>query len=272
MSRNRVFSLASIVLVGLCFLPVAYGASSGACSAAGAAGIQHHMPAVDQKCEPHFTYTPGPHGPDHWEGACNTGHVQSPIDIQQAERASLTPLDFRYRPIALTILNDCDHYRIQVKFHRNYWLKVGDTFYSLDEFHFHEPGENAVHGKRPSMVIHLVHRSLGKSSVLVVEVPVVVGKENPTIKALWAHIPPQGKEQTFEDVLINAADLLPADHSFYKFPGSLTTPGCDEDVTWYVLKHPIEVSEAQVAEYMKHYHDTARPLQPLNGRHVQESK
>ena len=32
------------------------------------------------------------------------------------------------------------------------------------------------------------------------------------------------------------------------------------------------LSEAQVAEYRTHYHDTARPLQPRNGRPVQESK
>lgn len=271
MSRNRVFSL--LLLFVPCFLPFAHATAIDACPAAGAAEIQHHAnPSGGQKCEPHFTYTPGPHGPDHWEGACNTGHVQSPIDIQHADKASLEPLDFRYRPVALTILNDCDHYRIQVKFRRNYWLNIGKNFYSLDEFHFHEPGENAVHGKRPRMVIHLVHRSLGESNVLVVEVPVVVGKENPTIKTLWAHIPPKGKEHTFEDVYINVADLLPANHSFYKFAGSLTTPLCTEDVTWYVLKNPIEVSEAQVAEYMTHYHDTARPIQPLNGRPVLEPK
>jgi carbonic anhydrase len=274
MSRNQMLALAWLVCFGVFFPQATHAILSNACQAAQTEQHQHQTNVsgtADQKCDPHFTYTPGPHDPSHWEGACNTGHVQSPIDIQNAERASLAPLNFHYQPVALNILNDCDHYRIQVKFPENDWLKVGKTLYTLNEFHFHEPGENAVNGKRPVMVIHLVHRS-SESSVLVVEVPVVVGKENPTIKTLWEHIPPRGKEQKFEGVKINAADLLPADHSFYKFPGSLTTPLCTEGVAWYVLKNPIEVSAAQVAEYMTHYHNTARPLQPLNGRPVQESK
>jgi carbonic anhydrase len=69
---------------------------------------------------------------------------------------------------------------------------------------------------------------------------------------------------------INPMDLLPVDRSFYRYPGSLTTPICNEVVAWYVMKNPIEFSEGQIAEYAKHYHDTARPLQPLNARPVTE--
>jgi carbonic anhydrase len=139
----------------------------------------------------------------------------------------------------------------------------------LSELHFHEPGENAVNGKRPAMAIHMVHLS-PESNFLVIEVPVVAGKENPVIKTLWEHIPEKGREDKLPDIKINAGDLLPADRSFYRFPGSLTTPLCNEGVEWYVMKNPIEMSEAQIAEYKKHYHDTARPLQPANGRPVAE--
>jgi carbonic anhydrase len=69
---------------------------------------------------------------------------------------------------------------------------------------------------------------------------------------------------------INAADLLPSDRSFYRYPGSLTTPICNEVATWMVMKNPIELSEAQIAQYSKRYRDNARPLQPLNGRPVSE--
>jgi carbonic anhydrase len=37
------------------------------------------------------------------------------------------------------------------------------------------------------------------------------------------------------------------------------------------MKNPIEFCQAQIAEYKKYYHDTARPLQLLNGRPVAES-
>jgi len=83
---------------------------------------------------------------------------------------------------------------------------------------------------------------------LIIEVPMVAGKENPLIKTLWERIPAPGKEIKAEGIKINPADLLPADRSFYRFPGSATTPICNEVATWYVMKSPIEVSEAQIAQ------------------------
>jgi carbonic anhydrase len=111
-----------------------------------------------------------------------------------------------------------------------------------------------------------------EATFLIIEVPVVVGKENPVIKTLWEHIPEPGKEQKAEGVRIGAMDLLPAERGFYSFRGSLTKPVCNEGVAWYLMKSPIEMSEAQIAEYRKHYHNTARPFQPLNDRPVTESK
>jgi carbonic anhydrase len=225
-------------------------------------------PATD-KCDPKFSYAEGPHGPSHWEGVCTTGQMQAPIDIQHADKLRLAPMKYEYQPAELDIINDCNHYRIQVRFPDNFWLKVGKKPYFLSELHFHEPGENAVNGKRPAMAIHMVHLS-PESTFLVIEVQVIVGKENPVIKALWEHIPAPGKEGKVPNVKINPGDLLPADRDFYRFPGSLTTPLCNEGVEWFVMKKPIEMSEAQIAEYKKYYHDTARPLQPVNGRPIAE--
>jgi carbonic anhydrase len=38
-----------------------------------------------------------------------------------------------------------------------------------------------------------------------------------------------------------------------------------------VMKKPVEISPAQIAAFAKLYPDNARPLQPLNGRTIQES-
>lgn len=257
-----------------------HASSGNACLAGSAAEPQHSHPKGqphqmntpdpgNQKCDPKFTYTEGPHGPDHWEGVCTTGHMQAPIDIQHAEKLRLAPLSFLYQPAELTIANDCNHYRIEERFPDNQWLRVGKKPYFLSELHFHEPGENAVNGKRPAMSIHLVHLS-PESTFLVIDIPVVVGKENPVIKTLWEHIPEKGHEDKFPGVKINAGDLLPTNRDYYRFPGSLTTPLCNEGVEWYVMKNPIEMSEAQIEEYKKHYHNTARPLQPVNGRPIAE--
>ncbi len=228
-----------------------------------------HLALGGEKCDPKFTYEEGPLGPSHWAGLCNSGKMQAPIDIQHAEKLRINDLKFNYQPADLDIVNDCNQYRILVKFPDNYWLTVGKKPYFLSEIHFREPGENAVNGKRPRMSIQLVHFS-PEGVFLIIEVPVVAGKENPVVKTLWKNIPAPGKETKVKGVKINPTDLLPADRSFYRFPGSLTTPICNEVATWYVMKNPIELSEEQIAEYTKHYHNTARPLQPLNDRPVSE--
>ena len=71
---------------------------------------------------------------------------------------------------------------------------------------------------------------------------------------------------------VNAADLLPSDHAYYTYLGSLTMPPCSEGVTWYVLKTPMRLSLEQVAAFAKVYPMNARPIQPLNGRELLASK
>lgn len=71
-------------------------------------------------------------------------------------------------------------------------------------------------------------------------------------------------------------DLLPANKDdFYRYSGSLTTPTCDEVVTWTVFKDPITISSAQLAKFRElrdavghRLANNFRPVQPLNGRIV----
>jgi carbonic anhydrase len=229
---------------------------------------------VTDKCGPKYTYDEGPRGPDHWEGVCNTGQMQSPVNISQPEKISaklLPQLLFSYQPAELDMVNDCNNYQVKLRFPPNQWLKVARRPYRLSEVRFREPGEIAVDGKRPPMALQLVHLS-PEANILIVEVQVVVGKENPTIQTLWEHIPYPGKEIKVASIKINVTDLIPADHGFYRFPGSLTAPICNEPVQWYLMKDPIEMSEAQITQYGKYYHNTARPLQPLNDRPLVETE
>lgn len=229
---------------------------------------------ASEKCEPTFTYEDGPLGPRHWNGVCATGRMQTPIDVtntQQVPVPPLQPLEFGYKPADLDMVNDCNKHQVKVRFPENTWLKLARKPYRLSEIDFHQPGENAVNGKRSPMSIQLIHLS-PESTFLVIEVPVIAGKENPVIAGLWKHIPSGGREVMTSEVKVDPMDLLPADRSFYRFPGSLTTPVCNEGVTWFLMKNPIEMSDAQIASYKKYYHDTARPLQPLNDRPVFESR
>jgi carbonic anhydrase len=233
----------------------------------------HHMnvPMGEETCAPKYTYDDGPSGPSHWQGLCNTGKLQAPIDIEHAEKLPIQKLRFLYQPADLDLINDCNQYRILARFPDNDWLTVGKTPYFFSELHFRAPGENAIDGKRPRMSVQLVHLS-PESKFLIVEVPVVAGKENPAMKTLLQHVPAPGKENKLDGVKIDPTDFLPADRTVFRFTGSLTTPICNQETLWYVMKNSIEFSEAQIAEYTKYYRDTARPLQPLNGRQIAESQ
>lgn len=226
--------------------------------------------APEPTCDPHFTYTPGPHGPEHWGGDCNSGQVQSPVNIAQATSADLPRIEFEYQPSGLDILNDCNHWTVKINYGAGSVIKIGNTSYTLKQFHFHEPSEEAIDGQHEAMVVHLVHES-SEGKLAVIAALVKAGKENPLIKTLWANIPPPGQEAHLK-IQINASDLLPADHGYYFLPGSLTTPPCTQGVTWFVLKTPIEFSQAQIDQYKTHYHNTARPIQPVNGRPIEETK
>jgi len=285
MSRNRVTAIQTLAFSALCLALFTYAAPAGSCQAAEPTekmgphqhGHAHQMnlpSGVTDKCGPKYTYDDGPLGPDHWEGVCRTGHSQSPIDITKSEKMTVPPLSllqFHYQAADLDMVNDCNRYVIKVRFPENMWLKVARKPYRLSEIDFREPGENAIAGKRPPMSLEFVHLS-PEATFLIIEVPVVVGKENSVIKTLWEHIPKPGKERTTAEVKVNAMDLLPADHGFYTFRGSLTSPQCNEGVIWYVMKSPIEMSQTQIDQYKKYYHNTARALQPVNERPVIQSQ
>lgn len=284
MSRNRI-SVSQLLSLCVLLLSISVPAAAPRCQIAQppekASEHQHghsmdmNIPSgVTDKCEPKFTYDDGPLGPGHWQGICTTGRAQSPIDITNTEKMPippLAPLQMSYEPADLDMVNACNQYLLKVRFPDNKWLRVARKPYRLSEIVFHEPGEVAVNGKRPPMSLQLIHLS-PELTFLIIEVPIVAGKENPVVKTLWKHIPAGGKENKVSDVKINAMDLLPADPGFYFFRGSLTHPPCNEGVMWYLMKNPIEMSAAQIAQFKKHYHNNARPLQPVNGRPLVESK
>jgi carbonic anhydrase len=228
----------------------------------------HHGPK-------HWSYA-GETGPTHWGdlntefAPCKTGHRQSPIDIGPTQKADLPAIQFDYKDTPLHIIDN--GHTILINYAPGSSIQVGDKRYELKQFHFHRPSEETIKGKRYDMVVHLVHVAQDGSAA-VVAVLLQQGGENPLIDELWDDLPKEkDKEQLLDNVKINVATLLPADRGYYTFPGSLTTPPCTENVTWYVLKHPVTVSAAEIREFSKLYRHDARPTQPSYDRVVQESK
>jgi carbonic anhydrase len=215
-------------------------------------------------------------GPNHWGelkpefAPCKLGHHQSPIDIRNPRKADLPPLQFDYKPATLNIIDN--GHTIEIDYGPGSFITVGGSKYELKQFHFHRPSEETINGGTDAMEVHLVHADQ-KGKLAVVAVHIVAGKDNPLIHELWNDFPKEkDKEERMNNVRIDAARLLPSDRGYYTFTGSLTTPPCTEDVTWFVLKHPVSVTSAEIEQFARLYRNDARPTQPLNDRVVLESK
>jgi carbonic anhydrase len=221
----------------------------------------------------------GERGPEHWGAldpayaTCRDGKEQSPIDIRDAKKAALPALRFEYRSGPLKIINN-GYTAVRVNYSRGNGnlMIVGDQRYELTQFHFHRPSEETIRGKAYDMVEHFMLQA-NDGKVAGVAVFLKAGRPNATIQRLWEHMPvTEGKEQEISGVEMNPAGLLPRDAGYYRYEGSVTAPPCTEGVTWFVLKTPVEISPEQISAFATLYPHDVRPVQPLNGRVVQESQ
>ncbi|HTH94339.1 MAG TPA: carbonic anhydrase family protein [Rhodocyclaceae bacterium] len=221
----------------------------------------------------HWTYE-GHTGPEHWGEldpsfkTCNTGREQSPINIMASEKsATLKSIIFGYEASIGEVINN--GHTIQINLANGGTIKLGGNEYALLQFHFHTPSEEQIDGRHFPLVAHLVHKD-SDGHLAVVAVLFELGQENAALKDIFAALPTDaGTAKPLST--FNTADLLPSDRSYYAFKGSLTTPPCNENVRWQVLKQPLTISAAQFAAFKAIYPLNARPVQPLNGRKVMSS-
>lgn len=200
---------------------------------------------------------------------CKLGKEQSPIDIKtaSAEKAKLDKIEFNYQPSKLNIVNN--GHTVQLEYDKGSSITVGKDKYNLLQYHFHTPSEEEIDGKEFDLVAHLVHQS-AEGKLAVVAVLFDRGDENKALKAYWDKLPrDSGEIRNLPKTMISAADLLPANRTYFTFNGSLTTPPCSESVRWFVLKNPVTMSKDQVAAFRKIYPLNNRPIQPVNGRKIQ---
>jgi carbonic anhydrase len=231
--------------------------------------------AAADGADAHWGYQ-GATGPSHWAGLstdfqeCKIGKFQSPIDIRGAKMAALPPIEFSYQAAPLHIINN--GHTIQVNVPPGSFITVGGKRYELVQFHFHHPSETKLGGQAFPLELHLVHKD-ADGKLAVVGVLLADGKANPTLAGLFRYIPKEKEKESAPDgVTVDANGMLPTNRAYYTFPGSLTTPPCSEEVTWYVLRTPVRVSKHEVGSFAAEYPLNARPDQPLNGRPVQMTK
>jgi len=224
----------------------------------------------------------GPEGSEHWGelspqfAACRDGRAQSPIDITLPVARGVTEaLRLQFPPATLRIAHH-EHiadginngHTIQVNYDDGDTLFLGETAYELVQYHFHNPSEHLLSGRRFPMEMHMVHRSAA-GALAVVGVLIEEGGHNRAFEPVWSNLPKtRGVETHYEHVKVDVDALLPAVRTSYRYDGSLTTPPCTEGVKWILLTMPIELDAAQIHAFTNLMHDNSRPVQPLNGRTV----
>lgn len=218
----------------------------------------------------HWGYE-GASGPEHWGElepqftTCAQGKTQTPIDIKnEFQAAQSQPITFNYASNASEIVNN--GHTVQANIPAGNSITIEGVQFELKQFHFHTPSENAVHGKRAAMEMHLVHADKD-GNLAVVAVMIEEGKANDVLAKLWKEMPKHAGDKHALQAQVNPSALLPKEQHYFRFDGSLTTPPCSEGVRWMVMQQPISASKAQVEAFAHAVHEhNARPLQPMNAR------
>ncbi|KAJ8915203.1 hypothetical protein NQ315_015426 [Exocentrus adspersus] len=227
----------------------------------------------------HWTYS----HLDEWPINCQSGKKQSPIAISKrnAIRIDLKKLKF----------DNYDNDDIKTTLENNGHTGGGlSSTYVLDNIHFHWGSEHTIDGGRHPLEAHLVHykqtcgNMVNASNypdglvVLAVmfdvacctnkDLAIVTNSVKSVSKNLHSTL-------RIQDDFKPEVFLPDNTKCYYMYTGSLTTPGCNEVVTWLMFEDAISISQTQLNQLSQVYTDAGkllsynfRPLQELHGRKV----
>jgi carbonic anhydrase len=251
---------------GITVIAVAAVGAAFAASGITASGASHASAA--------FSYS-GDNGPGFWgqldpawEACAAGGGKQSPININRVRLdRKLRPLNLSLKATPIALVNN--GHTIEEEYEPGSNLAFGGTTYQLQQFHFHTLSEHTIGGWRGVMEQHAVFKDDRAHKVAVVSVLYKIGHKNPFLAKLSAAGLPMKEGNTVSSAgEVNLAKALTDPGAYYTYAGSLTTPPCTENVTWFVLKQPAELSAAQFNSFQKILGNDFRPLQERDGRVV----
>ena len=114
----------------------------------------------------------------------------------------------------------------------------------LEKFEIKSPSEHKVNDKQYPLELQFYHiDSIGKT--IIASVFVIEGEKNEEFQTIIDNLPKKGKPQKI-DTSINAYYLFSMGLNYWTYQGSLTNKPYDDDVTWYIMQEPIEISADQI--------------------------
>ncbi|KAI1902887.1 hypothetical protein AGOR_G00020940 [Albula goreensis] len=242
--------------------------------------------------------------PDRWQTIRNnekcSGNEQSPINIVTKK----TRLDEGLTPFQLSGFQETFHstitnngHSVKVPVATNAYVSGGklDGRYKAVQFHLHwgkdgGPGsEHTVDGEQYPMELHIVtmkEKYTSLSNALADRTGVAVlgffyeesSRSNKQYDAFINAVSRISQSGANTSITLSLNTIMPSPQNmtnYFRYPGSLTTPGCAEAVVWTVFERPIPLSRSQLQAFSrllfkdnKAMVNTFRPVQPLNNRIV----
>ena len=201
---------------------------------------------------------------DEW--TFESGKMQSPINIETSaaetmiEDGSLT-LDY-----AEEIIDVIDNGH-SIEMEDGGQATIAGRGFELMQFHLHSPSEHTLDGEYFPIELHFVHKAQD-GRLAVIAVFFEEGTANAAFQAILDDVKANAETTVASGLSLDVAELLPANKSYYHYLGSLTTPPLTENVEWYVMANPVEVSAEQIAAFNEYYEGNNREVQPLGERSV----
>ena len=242
------------ILVGVLFMSLLVLASCG--PQKGASVESSNIENKSEKKEEHLDYK----NQEEWD--FEAGDAQSPINIETSTAVPMVDageITINYNDL---VIDEVDNgHSIQID--DTGTAVINGLNFDLNQFHFHAKSEHTINSEYFPLEAHFVNKAQnGRLAVLAVLFK--EGQANPAFETILQNIK-KGEKATVSDP-INTSQLFPTDFSYYHYLGSLTTPPLSENVEWYVMEHPVEVSKEQLKTFNTYYDGNNREIQPLNER------
>ena len=217
---------------------------------------------------------------DKWGSYCQTGTYQSPVNIwtnDLSRNPDTINLAFEWNYWLSGVFHNNGH---TVKFTPNQGQPAIHTRthhgqWKLLQVHMHW-GENdgigsehRINGEQASLEIHFVHEHTGHKAHAVVALMADAGSESSSSVFRFLSLKSVLQYNERINTVLPLNDFLPIDRSYYFYEGSLTTPGCDQLVQWFVLKDRITVPRSYLRQLRTVRKDTAGSLLRFNYRDPQ---
>ncbi|PUU79700.1 alpha carbonic anhydrase [Tuber borchii] len=222
----------------------------------------------DDPTLPPYTYT-GETGPLLWHNLtadgknfpyskCATGKQQSPIDITDTVPLAKNTTTTFPSSGQFTIENNGHTIEVTPRKPNDYKSILGGQEYKLSQFHFHASSEHRLRDETFPLEVHFVHTKIGddkKLAVIGVFFDLVdTGAGDMLLQSIYPKLDslpgpgPHKREEkrgdSFEVQTHSINNIVDNSH-IRSYPGSLTTPPCSEDVSWYVVEEPLAITVKQ---------------------------